>query len=64
MGVHGRIRAMRDRELYEQILGIGTPWFVEEVELRLEQGEVHVFLKHEEREKVGVCGMRGEAGPV
>jgi len=51
LGPHGRIGAMRDRELYERILGIGTPWFVEEVELRLEQGEVHVFLKHEEREK-------------
>jgi len=42
---------MQDRQLYEQILGIGEPWFVDEVELRLEQGEVHVHLKHNEREK-------------
>ena len=42
---------MQDRQLYEQILGIGKPWFVDEVELRLEQGEVHVYLKHKERER-------------
>lgn len=55
---------MRDRELYEQILGIGTPWFVEEVELRLEQGEVHVFPEARREGEVGVRRMRGEAGPV
>jgi len=55
--------AMRDRELYEQILGIGTPWFVEEVELRLEQGEVHVFLKHAEREQ-WACAECGEMLPL
>lgn len=63
MGPHGRIGAMRDRELYEQILGIGAPWFVEEVELRLEQGEVHVFLQHEEREK-WACAECGEMLPL
>jgi len=38
---------MQDRQLYEQILGIGTPWRVERVELRLEEGEVHVYLAHD-----------------
>jgi transposase len=39
---------MQDRELYRQILGIDTPWFVEGVELKLEEGEVHVHLGHQE----------------
>jgi transposase len=37
---------MQDRQLYEQILGIGTPWHVERVELKLEEGDVHVYLGH------------------
>jgi transposase len=37
---------IQDRQLYEQILGITSPWFVERVELELEQGEVHVHLNH------------------
>ncbi len=39
---------MQDRELYRQILGIDTPWFVESVELKLGEGEVHVHLGHRE----------------
>ena len=34
-------------QLYQQILGIRAPWLVERVELRLEEGEVHVSLGHE-----------------
>jgi transposase len=37
---------MQDRRLYEQILGIGSPWFVERVELALAQGKVEVHLAH------------------
>ena len=37
---------MRDRELYGKILGIQEPWLVVDVELRLEEGEVLVFLEH------------------
>ena len=37
---------MQDRQLYEQILGIGTPWQVREVELKLAEREVHVYLGH------------------
>ncbi|HUI55063.1 MAG TPA: ISL3 family transposase [Bryobacteraceae bacterium] len=37
---------MQDRELYRRILGIEAPWYVDSVELRLEQGEVHVRLTH------------------
>lgn len=39
---------MQDRELYQRILGIEAPWFVERVELKLGEGEVHVFLDHDE----------------
>jgi transposase len=39
---------MQDRELYRQILGIEKPWFVERVELKLGEGEVHVYLEHGE----------------
>jgi transposase len=37
---------MQDRELYRRILGIENPWQVERVELKLEQGKVHVYLEH------------------
>src|SRR5579872_237215 len=37
---------MQDRQLYQQILGITSPWFVERVELKLESGEVNVHLSH------------------
>lgn len=39
---------MQDRELYRRILGIEAPWYVDSVELKLEQGEVHVRLAHHE----------------
>jgi transposase len=38
---------MQDRQLYEQILGIVSPWMVERVEVILERGEVHVHLQHD-----------------
>ena len=37
---------MQDRELYRQILGIEAPWWVERVELKPDEGEVHVYLEH------------------
>jgi transposase len=39
---------MQDRELYRRILGIESPWYVERVDLKLEEREVHVFLEHQE----------------
>lgn len=38
---------VRDRQLYEQILGIGKPWRVERVELNLEGCEIHGCLARE-----------------
>jgi transposase len=39
---------MQDRELYRQILGIESPWYVARVDLQLNQGEIHVYLGHDE----------------
>lgn len=39
---------MQDRQLYQQILGIGAPWFVDDVELDVKEGAVRVHLAHEE----------------
>ena len=35
---------MRDKDLYAQILGIGSLWQVEAVDLRLHAGEVHIVV--------------------
>lgn len=37
---------MRDRELYSKLLGIEAPWKVRDVDVRLEDGEVEVFIEH------------------
>ena len=37
---------MRDRELYQQILGLKAPWKVSEVKLSIEQQQVDVFVEH------------------
>jgi transposase len=48
---------MQDRELYRQILGIESPWFVERVELALEKGEIHVHLDHQDTDwNCSECG--------
>src|SRR5262245_56710121 len=39
---------MQDRELYRQILGIASPWFVDRVELKLKEGEIEVYVDHQE----------------
>ena len=38
---------MQDRKLYESILGVAVPWSVSRVELKVEQGEVHIYLGHD-----------------
>jgi transposase len=42
---------MRDTQLYQQILGLAEPWFVERVELKMDELRVDVFVDH-----------RGDAG--
>ncbi len=36
---------MNDRKLYEQILGISQPWYVEEVTLHLDEGEIQIRVR-------------------
>lgn len=49
---------MRDKELYARILGIEAPWFVREVDLQLQAGEVNVYLEIESEASLrcSVCG--------
>jgi transposase len=37
---------MRDTQLYHQILGLEDPWFVQRVELNMEQQRVDIFVEH------------------
>jgi transposase len=54
---------MQDRQLYQQILGIGPPWLVSRVELDLEAEEVHVYLGHTETAS-WCCPECGEVCPL
>jgi len=42
---------MRDSQLYQQILGLSDPWFVERVELNLAEQRVDVFVEHRAQAK-------------
>jgi transposase len=37
---------MRDRDFYAKLLGIEAPWSVRDVELRMDDGEVEVFIEY------------------
>ena len=54
---------MQDHELYRRILGIEAPWQVERVELQLQQGEVHVYLAHQNKPE-WACAECGALGPL
>ena len=54
---------MQDHELYRRILGIEAPWQVERVELKLQQGEVHVYLAHQDSRE-WACALCGARGPL
>jgi len=54
---------MQDRQLYEQILGIQSPWFVDHVELTLEYGQVHVHLEHQQH-ATWHCSQCGRECPL
>ena len=49
---------MRDRELYVKLLGIEAPWYVRDVDMRLDAGEVEIFLSLDESAELAcpVCG--------
>ncbi len=50
---------MRDRDLYAKLLGIETPWYVRDVEARLEEREVEVLISFADTEDAtcSVCGV-------
>lgn len=54
---------MQDHELYRRILGIEAPWQVERVELKLQEGEVHVYLAHQNQPE-WACSECGTLGPL
>ena len=54
---------MQDHELYRRILGIEAPWQVERVELKMQQGEVHVYLAHQNKPE-WACAECGALGPL
>jgi len=54
---------MQDHELYRRILGIEAPWQVERVELQLQQGEVHVYLAHQNNPE-WACAECGALSPL
>lgn len=53
---------MRDKDLYAQILGISSPWQVNDVELELSKGEITVHVQHEEGSQHH-CPTCGKASP-
>ena len=42
---------MQDKELYQQVLGLASPWVVGRVELNVEEQRVDVFVEHDSRVK-------------
>jgi transposase len=51
---------MRDTQLYQQILGLAEPWFVDRVELKTDEGRVDIFVEHrtDARWTCPVCGKQ------
>ena len=37
---------MKDTELYQQVLGLVEPWFVDRVELKLKERRVDIYMEH------------------
>jgi transposase len=54
---------MQDRQLYQQILGLASPWVVERVELELKAEAVHVFVGHP-ASATWSCAECGRACPL
>lgn len=54
---------MEERALYAAILGVTSPWKVEQVDLRLGEGEIHVWLALPEKQ-LWVCPECLERAPI
>ena len=44
---------MEDKELYQHILGLETPWSVDEVKLDLDQQQIDIHVNHRRGTKFG-----------
>lgn len=55
--------AMDDRTLYAKLLGLTSPWGVERVELKLAEGEVHVWVSLPPKQ-LWVCPDCLQAAPI
>jgi transposase len=51
---------MRDRDLYAKLLGIETPWFVRDVDTKLEAGKIEILIGFSEKAKTTCpeCGVK------
>ncbi|RQV94835.1 ISL3 family transposase [bacterium] len=54
---------MQDKELYEKLLGLKTPWCVKEVDLRMDESKVTVKIAHESLVKFP-CPECDELSPI
>ncbi|MCD6163239.1 MAG: ISL3 family transposase [candidate division Zixibacteria bacterium] len=53
---------MKDKDLYGQILGLSSPWYVADVSLRLGKGMVKIYVAVEEGAQL-CCPVCGKASP-
>jgi transposase len=58
-----RRQSVKDKDLYQRILGIEKPWEVVNVDLQLEQGEVHVHVALPSKTR-WVCPDSDELAPI
>lgn len=54
---------MDEKSLYAKLLGLSSPWGVEKVELKLEEGEVHVWVTLPPKQR-WVCPECHERAPI
>ena len=43
---------MQEREFYQQVLGLESPWYVSDVKLDMESQQVDVYVEHPEVTKL------------
>jgi transposase len=55
---------MQDTELYRQILGLPEPWYVDQVQLDVEEHSVHIFVEYAPEKAVWECPDCGKVCPI
>jgi transposase len=54
---------MKDTQLYQQILGLTEPWFVDRVELKMDEQRVDIYVQHQP-DAAFVCPVCGQNRPL